>query len=379
MIVPEHLLIEILKRLPVKSICQFTCVSTRWRSLISDPYFIDLHLTHSATRPKILVGFHDPDDERGGVFSVDQLEPHNGRAQITTLPFSFHGWTGPFVLQSRQGLVSLEVGGHIQITNPLTGMYATFGLPRITERYASFSYYQQMHSFGFDPVERKHKVLSTRVIIMGGLDGRLIMESWVLTLGTEKWRQVEGCAANDKKGREVCFDGVVYYMAWSCLHGVHGDDYLVAFDVRTESFRMVTIPAEAHKDIHRALLIKFEEHVAMVDRNKALSCEEIIMWILEDFDQEIWKKRVFSLPSYWKEIVADRRVFPVGTVRSGELLFAPRTLSKPVCMFYYNLKTNGLRRSEICGLDDVSPEFCVLTFLDHVESLLSPRGLPCRK
>ncbi|KAL3729338.1 hypothetical protein ACJRO7_026447 [Eucalyptus globulus] len=258
-------------------------------------------------------------------------------------------------------------------------MYATFGLPRITERYASFSYYQQMHSFGFDPVERKHKVLSTRVIIMGGLDGRLIMESWVLTLGTEKWRQVEGCAANDKKGREVCFDGVVYYMAWSCLHGVHGDDYLVAFDVRTESFRMVTIPAEAHKDIHRALLIKFEKHVAMVDRNKALSCEEIIMWILEDFDQEIWKKRAFSLPSYWKEIAPDRRVFPVGTVRSGELLFAPRTLSKPVCMFYYNLKTNGLRRSEICGLDDVSPEFCALTFLNHVESLLSPRGLPCRK
>ncbi|KAK3419600.1 hypothetical protein EUGRSUZ_G00229 [Eucalyptus grandis] len=365
MIIPEDLLIEILKRLPVKSLCQFTCVSTRWSSLISDPYFIDLHLTHSATRPKLLVGFHDLDDECGGVFSVDQLEPHNGRTLIATLPFSFHGWTGPFVLQSQQGLVSLEVGGHIQITNPLTGMYATFGLPRITERYASFSYYQQMHSFGFDPVERKHKVLSTRVIIMGGLDGRLIMESWVLTLGTEKWRQVEGCAAHDKKGREVCFDGVVYYMAWSRLHGVHGDDYLVAFDVRTESFRMVTIPAEAHKDIHRALLIKFEKHVAMVDRNKALSCEEIIMWILEDFDQEIWKKRVFSLPSYWKEIVANRRVFPVGTVRSGELLFAPQTLLKPVCM-----------RSEICGLDDVSPEFGVLTFLDHVESLLSPRAIP---
>ncbi|KAI6686252.1 hypothetical protein NL676_032165 [Syzygium grande] len=68
------------------------------------------------------------------------------------------------------------------------------------------------------------------------------------------------------------------------------------------------------------------------------------MWIPEDFEREIWKKRVFVLPACWKEIVGDRRVFPAGMVRCGELLFAPQTLSRPVWVFYYNLKTHGFRR-----------------------------------
>ncbi|KAF8040156.1 hypothetical protein BT93_B2396 [Corymbia citriodora subsp. variegata] len=386
MIVPEELLIEILKRLPVKSLCRFTCVSTRWHSLISDPYFIDSHLTHSATRPKLLVGFFDPDaGRRGGVrvFSDDQSEPRNGRAQISTLQFSLGSWNGPYVLQSHEGLICLEVGSHVKICNPSTGKHVNFRLPGTNTLSAPWwSCFQQAHSFGFDPVERKHKVLGTRVINLGGLDRMFIMELRVLTLGTRKWRRVEGCAPHYKKDHEFCFDGVVYYTARKCSRGIRGDDYLVAFDVRTESFRMITIPPRAREVIHKALLIKFEGRIAMVDRNNALSSDEIVMWILEDLDRKIWKKRVFVLPPCWEEIVADCKVFPAGTVHSGELLFMPRTLSKPSCVFYYNLKTNGFRRSEICGLPEhgfyPSPEYCVLTFPDHVESLLSPGGLASR-
>ncbi|XP_059664198.1 F-box/kelch-repeat protein At3g06240-like [Cornus florida] len=45
----QHLLVEILSKLPVKALLRFKCVSKRWRSLISDPHFIKAHLNQSLT------------------------------------------------------------------------------------------------------------------------------------------------------------------------------------------------------------------------------------------------------------------------------------------------------------------------------------------
>ncbi|XP_030551741.1 putative F-box protein At2g19630 [Rhodamnia argentea] len=373
-VLPEDLLIEILKRLPVKSLCRFRCVSTSWRSLISDPRFIDSHLTHSATRPNLIVSFPDPKAGRQGglrIFSADQSDPRDGQHQMARPLFSLRGWTS-YVPQSLHGLISLKVGSHVKICNPSTRKYVAFKSPRIKRRSGRWSYFQQTETFGFDPVERTHKVLSTWVVIGGVRE--FIMEAWVLTLGTKEWRRVEGCPPHHKKDNEFCFNGVVYYTAWYLSHGFRPDNCLVAFDVRAESFRVITIPVGAIEVGHAPLLIEFEGRVAMVGCGDALSWDEIVMWILEDSDREIWKKRVFVLPPCWKDMVADRRVFPVGTVGSGELLFAPRTLRNPVCVFYYNLKTNGCRRSEIYGLPE-PPEYCHLTFSDHVESLQPPRGL----
>ncbi|KAK8623685.1 hypothetical protein V6N13_065048 [Hibiscus sabdariffa] len=45
--VPEDIKVEILSRLPVKSLCRFKCVSKVWRNLISDSQFVKLQLNRS--------------------------------------------------------------------------------------------------------------------------------------------------------------------------------------------------------------------------------------------------------------------------------------------------------------------------------------------
>lgn len=46
LILMEEIIMNILVRLPVKSLVRFKCVSKSWRSLISDTYFIRMHVNH---------------------------------------------------------------------------------------------------------------------------------------------------------------------------------------------------------------------------------------------------------------------------------------------------------------------------------------------
>jgi len=45
---PDHIICEILTRLPAKSICRFKCVSKRWISVISNPRFITSYISKNA-------------------------------------------------------------------------------------------------------------------------------------------------------------------------------------------------------------------------------------------------------------------------------------------------------------------------------------------
>jgi|UniRef100_A0A2N9EM60 F-box interacting protein len=51
---PRELIVDILSRLPVKSLCRFKCVSKPWRSLISDPDFVKTHLHRAEFKRLIL-------------------------------------------------------------------------------------------------------------------------------------------------------------------------------------------------------------------------------------------------------------------------------------------------------------------------------------
>ena len=51
---PRELIIDILSRLPIKSLCQFKCVSKPWRTLISHPDFVKTHLHHAQFKRLIL-------------------------------------------------------------------------------------------------------------------------------------------------------------------------------------------------------------------------------------------------------------------------------------------------------------------------------------
>ncbi|KAL4588317.1 hypothetical protein LXL04_001201 [Taraxacum kok-saghyz] len=113
--IPFHIQEEIMKRLPVKSLVQFRCVSKAWRSLIDSSEFIAAHSLRRHTQPHyLLVSYEDPFVEDGyvffsGCYTNDDSFPQE--SSVPTLPQSVKQLHLLSVVGSSQGLLCLY-GSH---------------------------------------------------------------------------------------------------------------------------------------------------------------------------------------------------------------------------------------------------------------------------
>ncbi|KAL0865918.1 hypothetical protein Bca101_045036 [Brassica carinata] len=170
-LIPCDLIIEIFSRLPAKSIARFRCLTKRWASLLRLPYFTELFLTKSSTRPRLLF-FCEKD---GHLFSCVK---------------------GLVLLRFER---VLNGHGHVSvICNPSAGQ--SLILPKVkTRRKIGVRSY-----LGYDPVEKQYKVLSMTWLFHGSQ--RLVsdehQEKFSFVKDTDGYTQLFGCAVlknyNDK-------------------------------------------------------------------------------------------------------------------------------------------------------------------------------------
>ncbi|KAI3915855.1 hypothetical protein MKX01_026493, partial [Papaver californicum] len=102
----EFITLEILSRLPVKSLMRFKCVCKRWKSIIhKDQFFIDLHLSRSITTTPtrrtsfLLVGkpaTHRRSSGRMYLLSAEFLPPSNEEEGYLEVGTTFL-WEPPFL------------------------------------------------------------------------------------------------------------------------------------------------------------------------------------------------------------------------------------------------------------------------------------------
>ncbi|GJN03452.1 hypothetical protein PR202_ga20902 [Eleusine coracana subsp. coracana] len=108
-VLPLDVLFHVLVRLPAKEICRFRAVCRPWRSLTSDPVFIEEHAARHGS-PLIVASFHDDDKH---VHLMDLC----GRI-LKTLPVP----AGLTCLCSRLDLICVaSLIGNISLINPATG------------------------------------------------------------------------------------------------------------------------------------------------------------------------------------------------------------------------------------------------------------------
>ncbi|CAG7875331.1 unnamed protein product, partial [Brassica rapa] len=206
---PLDLVMEILSRVPAKSIKRFCCVSRLWGYILGLPCFTELFLTKSPCRPPLLL-FTFENKESIFFFSAPQPQSPGDDSSLVPARYSVHrkhypkdfsvrvgSPLGGFICRQDKGKVDTIV-----VSNPVTG--ESIFLPEVKSKNINI---QMIPFLGYDPINKQFKVLCVKFGDVPNTSG----DHQILTLGNNKkhlWRTTL-CKPHYPKSNGICIDGIL--------------------------------------------------------------------------------------------------------------------------------------------------------------------------
>ncbi|KAL3632778.1 hypothetical protein CASFOL_025762 [Castilleja foliolosa] len=325
----EEITINILHRLPVKSLLRCTSVSKSWYYLITSPQFISSHLNFAAARkhktPFLLLRRCLGNSELYNVFSDDDsFTPH------TTLQFPFRS-INPFftIVGTCNGLVCLSddrvYHTHtIILWNPC--IRKSLILPKPGPIYnRSYGTFSQSLGFGFDHVASDFKVIR----IISYSDCRPRAELYKLSTGV--WQGLSFLGAEFviyNKSYQVFVNGAAHWVA--CYAGFY--DVIVFFDMCKEVFGKIMLPfSAANNDTNSVVtkdLVVYNESIALILWSETGPEPGFCLWVMKEYGvEESWTKHMsFDSHGYWERLMK-----PLWVRKRGEVI----TVRQDGCLVLY--------------------------------------------
>ncbi|KAK4259424.1 hypothetical protein QN277_005757 [Acacia crassicarpa] len=240
---PDEIIQEILKRLPVRSLIRLQCVCKYWKNLIKSPSpsFIDENLRHQ--NPSLLLWQRDifgplrSQFRRSGPLllrSIDS-EMHIGKVQSPPL---LSPWWNVCIVGSCNGLVCVGINesnmSAFLVWNPATGDARR--IPR-TKSYELDVW--DCSGFGFSTIANDYKIVQVY-----DEDAKARISSIeVYSLNTGSWKEIELGPIKDAipYGESITFNGCIFWEGIKVEEEEEGDDdyLIVSFDIAKEVFTFI--------------------------------------------------------------------------------------------------------------------------------------------
>ncbi|KAL7161737.1 hypothetical protein ACSBR2_042249 [Camellia fascicularis] len=250
---PNEIVVEILLRLPTKSLIKFRSVSKSWNSLITSPNFINTHLTHSLTSntyinsydnlPLMIVTQYDStfynETENCKLF----LDSEDSFDEYKALEFPIKSYYNHFfwAIEYAKGLFCLFKKDRFFLWNPSIRKSMAMPKPMIKTP-------ARYHGFGFDPRTNDYKV----VRIVDFHRNKLFNEEptthiEVYSLNAGSWKILSG--ANNSFPDEITIaffgrftsylEGAIHFPAYM---KISNDPLILSFDLSDEVFQTMLLP-----------------------------------------------------------------------------------------------------------------------------------------
>lgn len=371
--IPLDLEVEILTRLPAKSLMKFQCVSKMWSSIIRSQRFVDSYYPVSAKRSRFIIAFSNgcavakDEDKRLFIFSSS----HEGR-EFSSLATNLDLTIPSVVLSSSSicasvhGFIGCTSGRRLNVFNPST--WKAMSLPCIGPG----------TSLGYDPVDDQFKALT--LLSHPHQEPDYLVHEVVILGGREySWRCNEVFSPlYYPLTKPVCINGFMYFGAWTPTRDKN--PVIVCFDVRYETISFIKAPVAVVCWEGESILIEYKGKLASIARHPYHQFTSFDLWILEDVKKHDWSKQTFELPF---SLGLGTKMTSPGTNKAGEIIFAPTSLSRdvqPFYIFYYNVDRKDIRRVRLLGIADneefrrryrISGECYVCISPQHVENIAS--------
>ncbi|KAL2459707.1 F-box/kelch-repeat protein [Forsythia ovata] len=322
---PPEIIVEILSRLPVKSLLKFRCVSKSWLSLISSPQFIKTHLKISTNDPnftshRIMFTTSYPRFNLKNCTLRSLLyEPLTDAVSIS-YPRK-HSRRSVWVVGSCNGLICIAINEKdLFLWNP--SVRKSKKLPNVDVPMGQGFYI--VYGFGFDETNEDYKVVGI-FCAFGNAGGYETMLHWSAS------------------------PGVGFSSGWD----------IVSLDVEREIYGMLEQPNYGEGGFASLLGVLGGSVCVICDYQKTRAD----VWVLKEYGiKESWTK-VVTIP-YIDEPGRYMYSIPLCILRNGEVLLALGS-----SYVVYNPKENSFRFPKISNADDF------LEANTYIESLVSPAAV----
>ncbi|CAL9007709.1 unnamed protein product [Prunus brigantina] len=290
-VLPTEILIDILLRLPVNSICCIRCVSKVLLKTVDDLSFATLHMrrlldVHQVPRLIRLVET---------TFDVHKLYPlkYNGinltkskHAIVSEFVSSLRWYKPNFVFYNLFGFTGLHTkkGRSCLLVNPFKG--EVLMLPTTSDLQVPINSLCNVDTYGmgFDNMTNTYKIVR---VSCHEKDIKTQMAAEIFILGTSSWRKLPSVPPCHLTQKSACAHGDMHWL-------VRGDDHdsssvrILSFDFKKEEFYWIPHPATSQKmqDMFDFVnLLNFRGSLTLVD---ASSSEDMKIWELKNYDNKEW-------------------------------------------------------------------------------------------
>ncbi|KAL7156007.1 hypothetical protein ABFS83_03G113900 [Erythranthe nasuta] len=369
-IIPPEIVIDILSRLPIRTIAECKCVCSSWRDLLQTAEFAHTHLSKSVAG--LIFGFKwdflnlkilEFVDERGLDF-----ESHDLHYSLLTKFNSSMGFNQRFeLLSSANGLLFTRFlnpnPNPLFICNPITREYIQipstenslyrnpavitygFGVSRKTRRYKLVRVLHEYEDYSFEKITNSG--------------------CHVYTLGTGIWRSV-GYAPpfeNFKRINGLFLNGNLHWL----VDITDASLCIICFDLETEVFSTFSPPRYSEK--YAVVISALGDCLCVCDNS---SEDDVVVWLMKEYgDEKSWTKQFVIRKS--TEFVTDSdsgpaTMYPVKVFKDGDILMVCFDMYA-IC---YSNKTKTTIDFDMLGVYDGALGFGAM--LLHTPSFLSLRS-----
>ncbi|CAJ2654080.1 unnamed protein product [Trifolium pratense] len=298
---PHELIIQILLRLPVKSLIRFKCVSKSWFSLISHPNFGNSHFQLSATQTRRILCIPNSPTK---ILSIDFESSLNNDFidfESSLLNNDFALLNPNFSLVSLQikgscrGFICLRGSSNLYLWNPSTGVHRQIPLSPFDYELKDY-YFGHLYGFGYDQSRDDYLVVSM------SCDPTYDSNSSHLeffSLRDNTWKEIEGTQfpymnASSHPYPKVgpLFNGAIHWLARRCDLQVY---VIVAFDLMERKLFEMPFPDDDNIPTHCDLWV-FGEFLSILANDYNNNMIEI--WVMKEYKVHSSWTKTLVLPAF---------------------------------------------------------------------------------
>ncbi|XP_059629937.1 F-box protein At3g07870-like [Cornus florida] len=325
---PNDLLMDVLPRLPIKTLVRLACVSKSWYSWLTNPSFITVHNLANNNNNLLLIRSRSGDDGKGVHFSLLRCEnqmfydyanlrlPLNSNNPSLRIIGICNGVVCLYSSFSR--LVDWK---ELYLWNP--SIRKTMALPPLQDPFRSHSPLMHRIGFGYDALTDDYKVVRIVYLYERITNGvRSPPEVDIFSLSTGTWRNIShlGLPHIIDESPQAYVNGAAHWLT----HWINSVKLIVSFHMGDEVFGEIMVPGcifvEEENGFNKksnVRVVKFQESLSLiVGCNFKYNSSTLNIWVMKEYGiSESWSKR-FRID--W----SGGRVSSVADfTRKGEVLF----------------------------------------------------------